>query len=43
MQYLKNAGLQSLPGGGAEIFDPEIRKQICEDELRMVMVGMGVN
>nr|WP_320131950.1 aminofutalosine synthase MqnE [uncultured Holophaga sp.] len=23
------AGLESCPGGGAEIFDPEIRKQIC--------------
>jgi aminodeoxyfutalosine synthase len=33
MQYLKDAGLQSLPGGGAEIFDPEIRKQICEDKV----------
>ncbi len=33
MQYLKNAGLQSLPGGGAEIFDAEIRKQICEDKV----------
>ncbi|MCZ2355474.1 MAG: aminofutalosine synthase MqnE [Bacteroidia bacterium] len=27
---LKNDGLDSLPGGGAEIFDHEIRKQICE-------------
>ncbi|MCS7296749.1 MAG: aminofutalosine synthase MqnE [Bacteroidia bacterium] len=26
---LKEAGLDSLPGGGAEIFHPEIRKQIC--------------
>lgn len=26
---LKEAGLDSIPGGGAEIFDPEIRKQIC--------------
>ena len=26
----KNAGLGSLPGGGAEIFHPEIRDQICE-------------
>jgi aminodeoxyfutalosine synthase len=33
MQYLKEAGLQSLPGGGAEIFAPEIRKQICEDKV----------
>ncbi len=33
MQKLKEAGLQSLPGGGAEIFNPEIRKQICEDKV----------
>jgi aminodeoxyfutalosine synthase len=26
----KEAGLGSLPGGGAEIFDPEVRNQICE-------------
>jgi aminodeoxyfutalosine synthase len=26
----KEAGLGSLPGGGAEIFHPEIRNQICE-------------
>lgn len=33
MQYLKDAGLQSLPGGGAEIFHPEIREQICPDKV----------
>jgi aminodeoxyfutalosine synthase len=27
---LKEAGLNSIPGGGAEIFDKVIRKQICE-------------
>lgn len=27
------AGLDSLPGGGAEIFHPEIRKQICDDKV----------
>lgn len=32
LQYLKNAGLDSLPGGGAEIFDEEIREQICGDK-----------
>lgn len=26
---LKDAGLDSLPGGGAEIFHPEIREKIC--------------
>jgi aminodeoxyfutalosine synthase len=30
---LKEAGLQSLPGGGAEIFAPTIRKQICDDKV----------
>lgn len=29
LQLLKDAGLNSLPGGGAEIFDDEIREQIC--------------
>ncbi|HEU4607409.1 MAG TPA: radical SAM protein, partial [Chitinophagaceae bacterium] len=33
MQYLKEAGLESLPGGGAEIFAPEIRTQICADKV----------
>lgn len=27
---LKQAGLNSLPGGGAEIFHPEIREKICD-------------
>lgn len=33
MRYLHEAGLDSLPGGGAEIFDPEIRNQICADKV----------
>ncbi|MCH5714731.1 hypothetical protein [Niabella hibiscisoli] len=33
MQYLKDAGLESLPGGGAEIFAPEVREQICADKI----------
>jgi aminodeoxyfutalosine synthase len=33
MKILHTAGLDSLPGGGAEIFDAEIRKQICEDKV----------
>ncbi|HET9056890.1 MAG TPA: aminofutalosine synthase MqnE [Chitinophagaceae bacterium] len=33
MKFLQEAGLDSLPGGGAEIFHPEIRKQICEDKV----------
>lgn len=27
---LREAGMDSMPGGGAEIFDPEVREQICE-------------
>ncbi|MET0464182.1 MAG: aminofutalosine synthase MqnE [Chitinophagaceae bacterium] len=33
MAYLHEAGLDSLPGGGAEIFHPEIREQICADKI----------
>jgi aminodeoxyfutalosine synthase len=33
MTYLRDAGLQSLPGGGAEIFDPVIREQISADKV----------
>jgi aminodeoxyfutalosine synthase len=33
MKVLHESGLDSLPGGGAEIFDTEIRKQICEDKV----------
>lgn len=33
MRQLHAAGLQSLPGGGAEIFHPEIREQICADKV----------
>ncbi len=33
MQLLHEAGLDSLPGGGAEIFDQEIRTQICADKV----------
>ncbi len=32
LQILKNAGLDSIPGGGAEIFHPEIRNQIAKDK-----------
>ena len=32
IEYLQQHGLGSLPGGGAEMFDEEIRKQICEDK-----------
>ena len=30
IQELKDAGMGSMPGGGAEIFHPEVRDQICE-------------
>ncbi|MBX6380799.1 MAG: aminofutalosine synthase MqnE [Thermoflavifilum aggregans] len=33
LQQLKEAGLDSIPGGGAEIFAPEIREQICADKV----------
>lgn len=29
LRVLKAAGMESIPGGGAEIFAPEIREQIC--------------
>src|SRR5688572_1501668 len=32
LNYLKQAGLDSLPGGGAEIFDESIREIICHDK-----------
>ena len=33
MKLLHEAGLDSLPGGGAEIFDAEIREKICADKV----------
>jgi len=33
LTQLKAAGLQSLPGGGAELFHPDIRKQIARDKV----------
>ncbi|NOU16694.1 MAG: CofH family radical SAM protein [Bacteroidales bacterium] len=32
MKKLKGYGLDSIPGGGAEIFDPEVREKICSDK-----------
>ncbi|MFN3940869.1 MAG: radical SAM protein, partial [Chitinophagales bacterium] len=32
LKYLQEAGLDSLPGGGAEIFDEEVRNIICADK-----------
>ena len=36
MKRLHGAGLDSLPGGGAEIFAPEIREQIAGDKVDAV-------
>lgn len=33
MKLTHEAGLDSLPGGGAEIFHPEVRTQICDDKV----------
>ncbi len=33
LKFLKEAGLDSIPGGGAEIFHPEIREQISADKV----------
>lgn len=32
LKILKNYGQDSLPGGGAEIFDEELRNRICKDK-----------
>ena len=32
LQRLHEAGLETMPGGGAEIFAPHIRQQICPDK-----------
>ncbi|HKG07551.1 MAG TPA: aminofutalosine synthase MqnE [Pedobacter sp.] len=32
MKMMKDAGLESIPGGGAEIFHPEVREQIAKDK-----------
>ncbi len=32
LKRLKDAGLGSIPGGGAEIFDEELRSRICPDK-----------
>ena len=33
LKFLIEAGLDSIPGGGAEIFHPEIREKICADKV----------
>jgi len=32
LKILKEYGLDSIPGGGAEIFDEELRKSICDEK-----------
>lgn len=32
LKLLKDHGMDSLPGGGAEIFDEEVRNLICKDK-----------
>jgi aminodeoxyfutalosine synthase len=32
LKILKDYGLDSIPGGGAEIFDEELRKNICDEK-----------
>lgn len=33
LSALREAGLDSLPGGGAEIFHPRVRRKICDDKV----------
>ena len=33
LKFLIEAGLNSIPGGGAEIFDSELRQKICADKV----------
>lgn len=50
MRMIKESGVGSLPGGGAEIFHPEIREQICADkctgdqwlEMHRIWHGLGM-
>ncbi len=50
LRRLIDAGLDSMPGGGAEIFDPEVRKAICDNkcdadewlEIHRKAHGMGL-
>lgn len=33
MRILRDAGLDAMPGGGAEIFHPEVRRKICPEKV----------
>jgi aminodeoxyfutalosine synthase len=37
LRLLKEYGLDSIPGGGAEIFDEELRKMICDEKASSAM------
>ncbi len=37
LEYLKNCGLGSIPGGGAEIFDEDLRQIICPEKTSSSM------
>ena len=51
LQELREAGLGSMPGGGAEIFHPEVRDEICEHkadaakwlDIHRTAHGMGIS
>ncbi len=51
LQILKAAGMESVPGGGAEIFSPDIRERICPRKgtaeewlaLHAAAHGMGID
>jgi len=51
LKLLKDAGMESIPGGGAEIFAPEIRTQICPQKgsaeewltLHRTAHGLGID
>lgn len=32
LEMLKKAGLEAIPGGGAEIFEPRVRQEICPEK-----------
>ncbi|ADL12053.1 aminofutalosine synthase MqnE [Acetohalobium arabaticum] len=33
LKRLKQAGLDSIPGGGAEVFSPRVREKVCKDKV----------
>ena len=51
LKLLIDSGLQSIPGGGAEIFSEQIRSEICEDkctseqwlEIHKIAHQLGIN